>query len=227
MLPIAAIVANSSRVVKFYSSSKAFGQWPLPPHVLARRTRHVTLWAGRRWLGLIAIRSGRRERQGRGVIKHLTLLRRELVEASRLQLALARLRWHCTQRLNRILDRLTSFRRETVVLRGEVSELLPLLGLQVLPHLSAAQHLLLTVRRQAVEVLQALLKALLSIGRQLLEVRITLQCAPLLINGLVAVLVEPLSKMMSLARRPISIVFAWSRRGLELRLWRGPGLRTW
>src|SRR5438067_10868486 len=163
----------------------------------AWRSWHVTLWAGRRWLGLTAVRLGGRERQSRSVIKHLPLLRRELVESARLQLALACLWRHCTQRLNRILDRLTAFRRETVVLRGKVSELLPLLRLQVLPHLSSAQHLLLPVRRQGVEVLQALLKTLLSVGRQLLESRITLQCAPLLIHRLVAMLIEPLSKMMS------------------------------
>ena len=191
---------------------------------LTWRSRHVTLWAGRWRLGLTAVRLGWRERQGRSVIQHLSLLRRELVEASRLQLALACLRRHCAQRLNRILDCLTALRWETVVLCGEVAELLPLLRLQVLPHLSAAQHLLLPVRRQAVEVLQALLKALLSVRRQLLEVRIALQCPSLLIHGLVAVLIEPLSKMMSLAWRTISIVLAWSRCGPELRLRRRSGL---
>ena len=74
--------------------------------------------------------------------------------------------------------------------------------------------------------MQALLKTLLSVGRQLLESRITLQCAPLLIHRLVAMLIEPLSKMMSLAWRPISIVLAWCRCGPELRLRRGPGLRA-
>jgi hypothetical protein len=87
--------------------------------------------------------------------------------------------------------------------------------------------LLLPVRRQGVEVLQALFKALLSIRRQLLEVRIALQCPPLLIHRLVAVLIQPLSKMMSLARWPISIVLAWCRCRPELRLRRGPGLRAW
>ena len=75
----------------------------------------------------------------------------------------------------------------------------------MLPGFHAAQHLLLTVCRQAVEVLQALFELLLALGRKPPKLRIVLQCAPLLIKGKFAVLVQPLSGMMALRRRLISL----------------------
>jgi hypothetical protein len=149
---------------------------------------------------------GGRQRQVGSVVQHLPLLRRKLVETSRLKFLLACLRRHCPQRLDGISHRLTTLSRQTVVLRRKTAELLSLLRFQVLPDLAAPQYLLLTVWRQTVEVLQPLFVLLLSLWRQVAELRIILQCATLLIERLLAMLVQPLAKMMSLLRRTISIL---------------------
>lgn len=112
-----------------------------------------------------------------------------MAETSRLNLTLASFRGHRPQRLDRALYRLAPLRLQAVVLRGKIAELLPLLRLQVLPDFSPPQDLLLACRRQAVEVLQALLILLLTLGRQMPELGIVLQSPPLLVKRLIAVLI--------------------------------------
>lgn len=144
---------------------------------------------------------GRRQRQVGSVFQHLPLLRRKLAETSRLNLALPRVWWHCPQTLDCILHCLAALRRQAVVLRSEVTELISLLRLQVFPYFSTVKHLLLPLRRQTVEVLQPLHVLLLTLRRQMLELRIILQRTPLLIERLIAMLVQPLTEMMALRRR--------------------------
>ena len=162
----------------------------------------------------------RRQRQLCGVVQHLPFLRRKLTEASGLYLPLTCLGRHSAQRLDRALHRLLAVRRKPLELRIQRPELLFLLRRQVLPGFHATQNLLLTVCRHAVETLQTLLKFLLTIGRQTLELRIALQCTLLLIKRLLTVLVQPLPGMMSFCRRlvrPGYLIFPL-RRWLRLKL---------
>jgi hypothetical protein len=57
---------------------------------------------------------------------------------------------------------------------------------------------------------------LLALHREPLELRIVLQRAPLLINRLIAMLIQPLTKMVALLRRLIRA--AWLRSRTEIRL---------
>lgn len=87
----------------------------------------------------------------------------------------------------------------------------------MLPDFAAVKHLLLAIRRQAVEVLQPLFILLPLLLRQMFELRIVLQCAPLLIDRLIAMLVKPLPKMMAIGRRAVGVLRR--RRRTELRFW--------
>jgi hypothetical protein len=63
----------------------------------------------------------------------------------------------------------------------------------VFPSLHAPQHLLLAVGRHAIEALQALFVFLLALARKTTELRIILECVPLLIERLLSMLVQPLA----------------------------------
>ena len=76
------------------------------------------------------------------------------------------------------------------------------------PCLHAPQHLLLAVGRHTVEPLQPLLQPLLTFRRKTPELRVVFQRAPLLIERLIAVLIQPLARMMSLCWGLISSVFS-------------------
>jgi hypothetical protein len=119
----------------------------------------------RRLFRRVALRSGR-QWQARGIIQDLALLWGELAEASRLDFALPRLRWHGAERLDGVLYRLPAVWRKAFVLRVQGPELLLLLGSQVLPRLHAAKDLLLAVLRHAVEMLQSLFESLLPVARK-------------------------------------------------------------
>ena len=82
----------------------------------------------------------------------------------------------------------------------ELSRLLLLLRSQVLPGFHAVEDQLLTLRRQAVEVLQALLQSLLPLWWKPAELRIILQRFPLLLRRKVPLLVKPLACVMPLLR---------------------------
>jgi hypothetical protein len=96
------------------------------------------------------------------------------------------------------------------------------------PGFHASQDLLLTLRRQAVEVLQSLFKPLLSIRGQLAELGIALKRPPLLIQRQLTVLIKPLAGMMAFSRwlirprrRLILPLRFWLRARLVLRTaWR-------
>ena len=94
-------------------------------------------------------------------------------------------------------------RRQVVELRVIGAELLFLLRCQVLPGFHSPQNLLLAVWRQAVEALQSLLKLLLAIARKTAKLRVIFKRPPLLVEGLLAMLIQPLAGMMSFCRRLI------------------------
>jgi hypothetical protein len=112
-----------------------------------------------------------------------------LAEASRLDFPLARLRRHGAKRLYRAPHRLAAIRSQAIVLRGKVAEILPLVRGEMFPNFTAAQDLLLPLRRQAVEVLQPLNILLLALRRQTPELGIILQSPALLIERLVTMLI--------------------------------------
>ena len=85
----------------------------------------------------------------------------------------------------------------------------------MLPCFHASQDTLLTFRRQAIKVLQALLELLLPLPRQSAKCRVGFQRASLLIEGLFAMPVQPLPGMVALHRRLV-----WARH-LILSLRRG------
>ena len=144
-----------------------------------------------------------RQRQLRRIIQHLALLRGKLAETSSLNFPLARVGRHGAQRLDGIPDGLLTVRRQVLELRVIGAELLFLLGSQVLPGFHSPQNLLLAVWRQAVEVLQSLFKLLLAIVRKTAKLRIIFKRPPLLIERLLAMLIQPLAGMMSFCRRLI------------------------
>jgi hypothetical protein len=74
--------------------------------------------------------------------------------------------------------------------------LLFLLRRQVLPGFHAPKHLLLAIWRKAVKALQSLLKLLLAVRWKPAELRVALQCSPLLIERQTAMLIQPLSRMV-------------------------------
>jgi len=111
----------------------------------------------------------------------VALLRRKLVESSRLESALARVRRHGAQTLNGASHGLLAVWRQAAELRIHRAELLLLLRRQVLPGFHAVKHLLLLVSRQSIEVLQPLLELLLAVWWQAAKCRIVLQRPPLLI----------------------------------------------
>jgi hypothetical protein len=80
-------------------------------------------------------------------------------------------------------------------------ELLLLGGSEVLPCFHASQDTLLAFRRQAIKVLQALLELLLPLPRQSAKCGVGFERAPLLIEWLFAMPVQPLPGMVALHRR--------------------------
>ena len=116
---------------------------------------------------------------------------------------------------------------------SDSTEFLLLLRGQVFPGFHASQHLLLTLRRHGIEALQALFKALLAFRRKPAKLRIILERAPLLVRRETAIVIEPLSGMMSLVRGLIGAVFPLRGRlklragllTLKLRTWLDP--RWW
>lgn len=160
---------------------------------LVGRSRDVTLRAG---FGLLRWRRGGfswRQRQLRGAVQHLPFLRRELAETTGLDFPLAHLRWHGAQGLDRISHRLAAVGRQILELRVGDTELLLLLLRQVLPGLHALQDLLLAFWRQAVEALKSLLELLLPVRGKTAKIPIVLEGLSLLIERLIAVLVQPLT----------------------------------
>ena len=145
-----------------------------------------------------------------------------------LNLPLPRLGRHSTQRLDGISHRLTAIRREAVELRSEPAELLFLLRRQVLPGLHSPEDLLLPFRRQAVETLQPLLVLLLAFARKAAKCRVFFKRSFLFVERLLAMLVEPLPGMMSVAGWLVRSV-SGLRNGLRSRLKSGlrlaPGRR--
>jgi hypothetical protein len=65
------------------------------------------------------------------------------------------------------------------------------------------KHLLLSVRRQSVEVLQALLKLLLPLWWQTAKSGIALKSVLLLVERLFTIPIKPLPGVMALCRRPV------------------------
>jgi hypothetical protein len=128
-------------------------------------------------------------------------LGRELAEAPGLNFTLAGLRRHRPQALNGVSYCLTAVRRQAPELRIGCPELLLLLRREVLPGFHAPQNLLLALRRHAVEALQPLLKSLLPLGRKPAKIPVVFERPPLLIEGLITVLVQPLAGMMTLGGR--------------------------
>ena len=142
--------------------------------------RNIALWAAVRLLRLI-FRLRWRQRQSRRVIQDLPLLRRELVESPRLERALACVRRHGAQTLDRSSHSLLAVRRQATELGIHRAELLLLLRRQVLPGFHAVKNLLLLVPRQGVKTLQALLELLLAVRWQAAKCRVVLQRPALLI----------------------------------------------
>jgi hypothetical protein len=105
--------------------------------------------------------------------------------------------------------------RQAVEPRTQLAKVLFLLRREVLPSLHPPQHLLLALRRHVVEVLQPLFQLLLALRRKPPEIGITLERAPLLIERLIAMLIQPLPGVMSLRRRLIRTIV--TRSGTEFR----------
>lgn len=139
----------------------------------------------------------------RGFIQHLPFLGRETAESSGLNCPVSGIGRHGTQALDRIAHRVLAVRTQVAKLRIERQELLLLLSGQVFPGLHALQNLLLAFHRQGVEMLQPLLQLLLTLWRQAAECRVVLKCALLLIKRLLAMLIEPLSRVMTFRRHLI------------------------
>jgi hypothetical protein len=139
----------------------------------------------------------------RGVVQHLAFLGRKLTKSSSLDFPLTCLRWHSAQRLDGVSHGLLAVRGKALELRIQRPELLFLLRRQVLPGFHAPEDLLLPIWWHAIEVLQALFEFLLAIARQTPELRVILQRAFLLIKRLLAMLVQPLPRVMALCGRLI------------------------
>lgn len=85
----------------------------------------------------------------------------------------------------------------------------------MLPDFATPKHLLLPLRRQTVEVLQALFILLPLLLRQMLKLGIILQGAALLIERLLALLIQPLTKMVTVFRWAICVLRRWHRTELR------------
>jgi hypothetical protein len=72
-----------------------------------------------------------------------------------------------------------------------------LLRRQVLPGLHALQNSLLSFRRKAIEALQPLVKLLLPVRRKATKIPVVLEGLALLLQGLIAMLIQPLTGMMT------------------------------
>jgi hypothetical protein len=158
-----------------------------------------------------------RKRQTNCVVENLLFLRREVAESSRLEGPHASIGRHSAQTLDRASHCLLAIRRQPVELRIHRAELLLLLRRQVLPCFHAVKHLLLPVWGQTIEMLQALLELLLPLRRQAAKCGIALQRAPLLVERLFTITIQPLTRMMALLRR---LIWPWD---VVARLW----LRSW
>ncbi len=196
--------------------------WPLSNRNLLGWPGDITLGTGSWRLRLWGSRLGRGEGQLRGVVQDLPFLRRELAEAPGLDLPLAHLRRHRPQGLDGISHRLAPIGRQTLELGVRRPELLFLLRRQMLPGLHALQDLLLPFRRQAVEALKSLLEFLLTLRWKPAKIPVILQGLPLLFERLIAVLIQPLTGMMTFGGRLIRSGLRFPRRlgrrtGLRLR----------
>jgi hypothetical protein len=134
-----------------------------------------------------------RERQARSIVQDLLLLRRELAESSRFDFTLPSLGRHSTQSIYRTLHSMTAVGRQAAEMGLQVTKILLLIRVQVFPYFHASQRLLLAIGREAIEPLQPLFQLLLPLGRKPAKIRITLQRTTLLIEWLVAMLVQPLA----------------------------------
>jgi len=155
------------------------------------------LRASSRLLGLRRSGFGWRQWQSCGVVEDLPFLRRKSAEAPGLEFPLAHLRRHSAKGLDGISHRLAPLRRQTLELRIGGPELVLLLRRQVLPSLHALQDPLLALRRHAVEVLESLFEFLLALRRKPAKITVVLECLPLLFERLIAVLIQPLTGMMT------------------------------
>jgi len=146
------------------------------------------------------LRSGG-QRQAGDIVQNLSFLRRELTETSRLDRALTGIRWHCPQSINGIVQRSAPIRRETVKLAPHAEEVLLLLRRKVFPGFHPAEHLMLSISGKAIEPLQALLVLALGFTRESSKARVAFKSSALLVDRLLALLIEPLAGVVTLRRR--------------------------
>jgi hypothetical protein len=110
---------------------------------------------------------------------------------------------------------LTSIGRKAIELLPESPKVLFLLRGEVVPSVHAADDLLLSLGRKAVEMLQPLYESLLVLWRKPTERGISFKIAFLLIERLRAVLIQPLSRVMTvLGGRVCGVGRLASRAGL-------------
>ena len=116
-------------------------------------------------------------------------------------LPLARIRRHGSQRLNGISHCLSTLGRQLLHLRMHLSRRVFLLRGQMTEGVHAPQHLLPLLSRQAVEPIQLILQVLSLLLRKIAKLRIVLQRPSLLFGRQIIMLTQPLPGVTLLSFR--------------------------